>query len=526
MPACWTRWLRLLHEPRAASSLAVDWFFRKSMMTARTLMIQGTMSSAGKSALVTALCRIFARRGVRVAPFKAQNMSNNAAVCIDGGEIGRAQYTQALAAGIVPTVQMNPVLLKPEADMRAQVIVNGRVWDSLPARSYYERKQALWSHVTTALDALRSTYELIIIEGAGSPVELNLKQGDIVNMAVARYAQAPVLLVGDIDRGGIFAQCLGTLMLLEPDERALVRGLIVNKFRGDPTLFDQGIHILEQRGGVPVLGLIPYVVDHGLPEEDAVAIEAQNRQRSSPADVDIAVIALPRIANFDDCDPLAAEEGVQVRYVSRVKDLGRPAAVILPGTKSTMADLQWLRGSGFADRIVRLAADGAAVVGICGGYQMLGARVCDPGQVESAQADVAGLGLLPIETVFLSEKTTEQTQAIISGDRGWLAGVRGQRIGGYEIHMGQTRTDSAWLTLERKGQGIQDDGAISGDGRIWGCYLHGLFANETLRRAWLTSLGWRARRSGGASVETAFDRLADVVETDLDMARLEQIIQL
>jgi adenosylcobyric acid synthase len=377
-------------------------------MTAKILMIQGTMSSAGKSTLVTALCRIFARRGLRVAPFKAQNMSNNAAVCADGGEIGRAQYTQALAAGIEPTVQMNPVLLKPEADMRSQVIVNGRVWETLPARSYYERKQALWAHITDAFDGLREQYELVIIEGAGSPVELNLKRGDIVNMAVAKYANSPVLLAGDIDRGGIFAQLLGTLMLLEPDERALVRGLIINKFRGDPTLFEDGITILEERGRVPVLGVVPYVVNHGLPEEDAVAIEAQNREHSAHASVDIAVIALPCIANFDDFDPLKAESGVSLRYVSHPAELGQPDAVIIPGTKSTIADLNWLHTTGLAECINNLAAGGTAVVGICGGYQMLGARVGDPTHIESDQDEIVGLGLLTSETVSSHKKRPDK----------------------------------------------------------------------------------------------------------------------
>lgn len=493
-------------------------------MTAKTIMIQGTMSSAGKSLLVTALCRLFARRGVRVAPFKAQNMSNNAAVCATGGEIGRAQYTQALAAGVEPSVQMNPILLKPEADMRSQVIVNGRVWESLPARSYYERKQALWDHVTAALDHLRADYDLIVIEGAGSPVELNLKRGDIVNMAVAAYAEAPVLLAGDIDRGGIFAQLLGTLMLLDERERARVRGLIVNKFRGDPTLFTDGIAILEARGGVPVLGVIPYVADHGIPEEDAVAIEAQNRTASAPGAVDIAVIALPRIANFDDFDPLAAEPDVRVRYVSRPAEIGQPDAVIIPGTKSTIADLNWLHSSGLADCIRQLAEAGAAVVGICGGYQMLGARVADPGRVESDQPECDGLNLLPTETTFLTAKTTEQVTATLGGGVGWLATLDGQTVSGYEIHMGQTRSDSPWLILGRASGQPVHDGGVSDDGRIWGCYLHGLFANDNLRRAWLHSLGWRDPGHPAATLDAAFDRLADVVEAHLDMNRLEAII--
>lgn len=493
-------------------------------MTAKTLMIQGTMSSVGKSLLVTALCRIFARRDVRVAPFKAQNMSNNAAVCPDGGEIGRAQYTQALACGIEPTVHMNPVLIKPEADMRSQVIVDGRVWNTLSARSYYERKAYLWSHVTAALDALRAEFELVIIEGAGSPVELNLKRGDIVNMAVAKYAQSPVLLVGDIDRGGVFAQILGTLNLLEADERALVRGVIVNKFRGDLTLFEDGITLLEARGNTVVLGVIPYVHHHGIPEEDAAVIESQNRREPPAHAIDIAVIALPHIANFDDFDPLAAEENVRVRYVSTPGALGTPDAVILPGTKSTIADLQWLRAAGLTDAITQKARESMAVVGICGGYQMLGTVIGDLHGVESSLGEIAGLRLLPVETSFLTEKTTRQTTATIIGSSGWLANLRGRRITGYEIHMGQTQSPSHWLTLE--GDTSTPDGGVSDDGRVWGCYVHGLFANEALRHAWLRSLGWSGSGTGLASLDNAFDQLADVVEAHLDMTKLEAIIGL
>ncbi|NJO83140.1 MAG: cobyric acid synthase [Blastochloris sp.] len=490
-------------------------------------MVQGAMSSAGKSLLVTALCRIFTQRGIRVAPFKAQNMSNNAAVCADGGEIGRAQYTQALACGLEPSVFMNPVLLKPQADMHSQVIVNGRVWETLPVRSYYERKRSLWEYVTTALNSLREQYELIIIEGAGSPVELNLKRGDIVNMAVAKYASASVLLAGDIDRGGIFAQLLGTLMLLEPDERNLVKGLLVNKFRGDPTLFEDGIEILETRGGVPVLGVIPYIKDLAIPEEDAVAIESKNRKSVTPGIVDIAVIALPRIANFDDFDPLAAETGVSLRYVSNVNEVGTPDAIILPGTKSTMADLMWLRERGLHECIVKQMRRGAVVVGICGGYQMLGERISDPQHVESKQDEIAGLGLLPIETTFLGEKATFQSSACIVSDISWLAELRGQPVVGYEIHMGSTLGAATWLNFTTRNQQAVDlpDGSISPDGRIWGCYLHGLFANENLRRAWLHSLGWNPTAAAQlSSLDAAFDYLANSVEAHLNMQQLEEII--
>ena len=491
-------------------------------MTAKTLMVQGTTSSAGKSLLVTALCRIFARQGFRVAPFKAQNMSNNAAVCADGSEIGRAQYTQALAASIAPTPQMNPVLLKPEADTTSQVVVMGKAWESLPARSYYERKQFLWTQVTEAFDALRADVELIVIEGAGSPVELNLKQNDIVNMAMARYADAPVLLVGDIDRGGIFPQLLGTLDLFEPEERALVKGLIVNKFRGDITLFQDGIAILEARGGVPVLGVLPYIHDLAIPEEDAVAIEPQNHADQPAADIDIAVIRLPRIANFDDFDPL--KRAARVRYVSNPGEVGDAHAIIIPGTKSTIADLEWLRERGFDTFIAETTLP---IVGICGGYQMLGRMIYDPMGVESTVSAAAGLGLLPIETTFAGDKATHQAQATITAQTGWLRHLNGENITGYEIHMGQTTGAQPWLTINRRGGDAVNvlDGCISADGRIWGCYLHGLFANDGLRTAWLRSLGWDGDPDV-QSLDAAFDHLADATESALDIEALNAILGL
>jgi adenosylcobyric acid synthase len=499
-------------------------------MPARVLMVQGTTSSAGKSLLVTALCRIYTRRGLQVAPFKAQNMSNNAAVCADGAEIGRAQYTQALACRVEPRAEMNPILLKPEADARSQVVVMGRPWGTLPARSYYEHKEELWKTVTNAIDDLRGKRDLVIIEGAGSPVELNLKASDMVNMAVARYVQAPVLLVGDIDRGGIFAQLLGTLWLLEPDERALVKGLLVNKFRGDLSLFADGIGILEERGGVPVLGVIPYL-DHDIPEEDAVAIERQNYHPGSSGDIDIAVLRLPRIANFDDFDPLMAEPGVRLRYVDTPGELGRPDALIIPGTKSTMADLAWLKSQRLDEAVRKLARNGASIVGICGGYQMLGERIADPQHIEGTEDEITGLGLLPIETIFAGAKSTYQTRAKVCAGAGWAREIIGQMVNGYEIHMGDTRGDGqvAWLELASHGgqpaRGL--DGAISPDGRVWGCYLHGLFANQSLRRAWLASLGWRAPgASAHASPDDAFERLADGVEAALDRDKLDAILKL
>lgn len=507
-------------------------------MTGRVLMIQGTSSSAGKSLLVAALCRIFARRGVRVAPFKSQNMSNNAAVCADGGEIGRSQAFQACAAGIAPTVDMNPILLKPEAEARSQVIVNGQRWQTLEARQYFDTRQVLWPFVTAALDRLRNAYDLVVIEGAGSPAELNLRAVEIVNMSVARYCQAPVLLVGDIERGGVFAQLLGTLWLLDDDERSLVQGLLVNKFRGDVSLFDEGRTMLEQRGGTPVLGVIPWVSDLNLPDEDAEPLSRGSHSSAQPGEIDIAVVRLPRISNFDDFDPLAAEPGVRVRYVETVAQLGSPDVVILPGTKSTMADLDWLQKAGLGARIVDLAADGTHVAGICGGYQMLGQVLQDPELVESDVRQMPGLGLLPTTTVFQSRKETRQVCGVIRDAR-HCPGAAGQQVTGYEIHLGQTSGSQPWLQLTPGNSGsMVADGAVSGDGRIWGCYLHGLFGNDGFRRHWLCTVrgqvaSQRSMPTGRAespftpfteTVDASLNRLADRVESALNMERLEQIV--
>jgi len=497
-------------------------------MTGKALMLQGTSSSVGKSLLVAGLCHLFARRGVKVAPFKAQNMSNNAAICPDGSEIGRAQAVQALASGLEPHVDMNPVLIKPEADSRSQVVVMGRPWKTLDAREYYPKKDILWKEVTSALDRLRMQYELVIIEGAGSAAELNLRQGDIVNMAVARYAQAPVLLAGDIDRGGIFAQLIGTVWLLEPEERALVNGLIVNKFRGDISLFEDGVRILEEKSNVPVLGVVPYLHDLFIPEEDAVALENPfARPVSTGKAIEIVVIHLPRIANFDDFDPLSVEPGVRIRYVDGPEQVGDPAAIIIPGTKSTLDDLAWLRSRGFDEVIQSHAQKGGAVVGICGGYQMLGEVVHDPGHVESKLDSALGLGLLPIETVFAGDKATHQASAKVRNGPGWFAGLEGQMVTGYEIHMGRTQSESSWLEIvERSGQSVQvADGAANADGKIWGCYVHGLFANQNLRWAWLSDLGWNKDKAGENENPFAASliRLADTLESTLDMKLLERI---
>jgi len=490
----------------------------------KALMVQGTASSVGKSLLVTALCRIYRRRGIRVAPFKAQNMSNNAAITVEGGEIGRAQALQAMAAGVEPTEEMNPVLLKPESDMRSQVVVLGKAWRTLAAGEFYRQKDVLWDAVTRSLDSLLSRYDLVIIEGAGSPAELNLKHGDIVNMAVAKYAASPVLLVGDIERGGIFAQLLGTLWLLPTDERRLVRGLIVNKFRGDAGLFARGIEILQEKSGLPVLGVVPYIHDLRLPEEDAATLGGRAHRAERTV---VAVVHLPHISNFDDFDPLEAENGVQVRFVADPAGLAGASAVAIPGTKSTIADLTWLRRSGIADAIVSFARAGGNVVGICGGYQILGRSIADLEHVESEVEQVDGLGLLPVRTRFSKAKSTSRVEAVVEqGLPGWLQSLAGLRVKGYEIHNGETSGNRAWLRIvKRNGRHVRiPDGHVSQSGRIWGTYIHGIFENTPLRRAWLESIGWPGADGGEEfSLEEEIDQLADHVERHLNMRLLDSM---
>lgn len=495
---------------------------------ARTLMVVGTSSSAGKSLIVTALCRIFARAGVRVAPFKGQNLSNNAAVCGDGSEIGRAQAVQALAAGVAPSADMNPVLLKPGGDGTSQVILLGRPAGRGTEQFYRDNWGMLWASVTGALDRLRTTCDLVIMEGAGAAAELNNGGHDLANLSIAQYAGSPALLVGDIERGGVFAQLLGTLWLLPPAERELIKGLIVNKFHGDVALFDNGVSILQERSGVPVLGVVPYVDDLALPEEDAASLDVPATERRQKGGTDIAVIRLPHIANFDDFDPLAREPGVHLRYVTSSQDWGNPAAIILPGTRATMADLAWLRSRGLADAIARGAAAGIPVVGICGGYQMLGTAVRDPGHIESDLDAVPGIGLLNHTTTFEATKTTQQVRARIVRGPGWMAALDGQTVEGYEIHVGTSSGGTPWLLVPHGGQdqAATPQGNASPDAKCWGCYLHGMFANETFRRTWLASLGWRLPPAGGSesALQESLDRLADAVLCALDMDALQSII--
>jgi adenosylcobyric acid synthase len=516
-------------------------------------MVQGTASHVGKSVLVAALCRIFRQDGFRVAPFKAQNMSNNSYVTPDGGEIGRAQAVQAEAAGIDPTVEMNPILLKPEAHSRSQMVVLGKPLRSAESSYFSTIKPQLWETVSRSLDSLREQYDVVVIEGAGSPAEINLKQTEIVNMRVALYANAPVLLAGDIDRGGVFASLVGTLELLEPEERDTIKGFIINKFRGDVTLLEPGLRFLEERTGIPVSGVVPYYIDIHIPEEDAVSLE-ERRDMKAKTDflLDVAVIGFPHISNFDDFDPLKREPGVRLRYVESNDTLGSPDLVILPGTKTTIADLAWLRERGFAGEIRQLSRNGAAVIGICGGYQMLGERVLDPEGVESSQSEMEGLGLLPVTTIFAGTKETHRVRGEVGEAPGILEGAAGLSVEGYEIHMGRSFYSdysdgshhpgpSSGETAQRPARHSREsgnppinitqrsgnpvdgpDGAIDPGGRIFGTYIHGLFHNPGLRRAILHRLArWKGvtlpEDMESNSRDEEYDKLAALVRRSLDM---------
>jgi len=499
----------------------------------------GTQSGVGKSTLVAALCRLLSRDGLRVAPFKAQNIALNAGVTPDGHEIGRATLVQADAARMAPHPDMNPVLLKPEGTRGSQIVLDGTASGRIDASNGPALRPLLWRHITAALDRLRARTDVVVIEGTGSPAELNLQKGDLANMSVARHADAPVLLVGDIERGGVFAALAGTLLLLPPDDRARVRGLVINKLRGDPSLLGDGLYLLQPHVfAIPTLGVVPYLPDIGLPEEDVVGLHANalaaDATAAGGAPVAVAVIQLPHIANFDDFEPLAAEPGVVLRYVQRPADLDSlPAAVILPGSKVTLDDLAWLRRTGLADVITRLARSGTPVAGICGGYQMLGRWISDSDGVEAAPGSEApGLGLLPVRTSFQGRKRTTRIEATLRAANGPLAALAGTAIRGYEIHSGTSTFDSPGRgepavspLLEVRGSVPAClAGATSADGRIWGTYLHGIFDNDELRHAWLRSLGWRGpgRR---LDRDAAIERLADHVGSHLDMTAVRRLVE-
>lgn len=505
----------------------------------KALMVQGTASSVGKSFLVTGLLRLFAQEGFKVTPFKAQNMSLNAAVTVEGGEIGRAQAVQAEAASLEPTVDMNPILLKPEADTHSQVIVRGRPYASMTWQEYRRERERFLPVIQESLKRLLAAYDLVIIEGAGNPAEVNLKEDDIVNMRIARMAEAPVLLIGDIDRGGVFASLVGTMELLSPEERRLVKGFVINKFQGDSTFLHPGIVFLEERTGVPVLGVLPYLRDLWLPAEDSVSLEGAPTRSDPSALLDIAVIHLPRISNFDDFEPLIQEPGVSVRYVHRREQLENPDLIILPGTKSTVSDLLFLEKSGLAQEIRAKARQGVPIIGICGGYQLLGEKILDPQRVESGVVEMQGLGLLPVDTIFTPAKATHRVKAVVLGGSWLLAGAVGAEVKGYEIHMGETKGEGKrggpFLVVERSGrrgglEALPDyDGAAHEKGHIFGTYLHGLFHNRELRVSILHALaakkGLKTLPRWGElpSREEEYDRLAALLRLHLDIERLFSI---
>ncbi|SOB99230.1 adenosylcobyric acid synthase (glutamine-hydrolysing) [Rhodobacter sp. JA431] len=475
----------------------------------KSLMIQGAGSNVGKSMLVAGLCRAAKRRGLKVAPFKPQNMSNNAAVTADGGEIGRAQALQALACGLEPMVDMNPILLKPETDVGAQVVVQGKRLTTTKARDYAGLKPQLMGAVLESFERLKASHDLVIVEGAGSPAEVNLRQGDIANMGFARAANVPVVLAGDIDRGGVIAQIIGTQAVLDPDDAAMISGFLINKFRGDVSLFDDGYRLIEARTGWHGFGTLPWFRQaHLLPAEDALDLGSG---RTSGGTV-IACLALSRIANFDDLDPLAAEPGVDLVMVTPGQPIPCEAKlVIVPGSKSTRGDLAFLRDQGWDIDLQAHVRRGGHVLGICGGYQMLGRSVADPDGIEGAPGTTPGLGLLDVDTVMTPDKRLTRTRATHA--------PTGLDVEGYEIHIGKTEgADRARPFARIEGQA---EGAISANGRITGSYLHGMFSADAFRAAFLQGLGIAASgQSHAVGVEATLEALADHMEEHLDVEGL------
>jgi adenosylcobyric acid synthase len=487
------------------------------MSQARCLAVLGTASDVGKSVIVAALCRIFADQGIAVAPFKAQNMSNNSCVTADGLEMGRAQIVQAEAARIEPSADMNPVLLKPCGDTCSQIVLHGRAMGSAPARDYFRRTEFLFHEALASLERLRARYQLIILEGAGSCAEVNLAARDIVNFRMARAADAPVLLASDISRGGVFAQLLGTLQVIPEPDRKQVVGFLINRFRGDPDLFRDGIRYLEEQGQRPVLGVIPHFDHIDIDSEDSQSLDplTDPPRPPRPGRIGVAVVRLPRISNFTDFAPLQRDPGVDLHYLSRPRPLEDYALVLLPGSKNVRADREWLARSGWEERLMALAAAGGRIGGICGGYQILGRLIRDPLGVEGAPGETAGLGLLDVETTLSSDKALKRVRGL------WEP--LGQAVAGYEIHMGQTRPPTGMAVIRR------DDGSLDGartlDGRIWGAYLHGLFDTPGFRRAFLAVLDPAYGAGRGTETHEQFkdrqyDLLADHFRRHLDLDRL------
>ncbi|AFY90910.1 MULTISPECIES: cobyric acid synthase CobQ [Chroococcidiopsis] len=488
----------------------------------KSIMIVGTTSHAGKSTIAAAICRILAKRGWRVAPFKGQNMALNAYVTVNGGEIGYAQAVQAWAAGVAPMVEMNPILLKPQGDMSSQVILKGKAVGRVNAADYYEQFfQPGWQAIEESLRHLSAEFDMIVCEGAGSPAEINLKHRDLANMRIAKYLNAPTLLVVDIDRGGAFAHVVGTLELLEPEERSLVRGIIINKFRGQRSILEPGIKWLEERTGIPVIGVIPWL-DHSFPAEDSLDLFERKPSRAK-GELNIVVIRLPRISNFTDFDPLESEPCIGLRYLSPKHELGHPDAVILPGTKTTIADLLVLHKTGMAKSIQNYAAAGGTVLGICGGFQILGQQLADPEGLEGEAGRYPGLGLLPIRTAITMHKVARQRQVISNFPQSGLP------VSGYEIHQGRSRLVELPPAQANDYQPLFDDtglGMVDSSQSIWGTYLHGIFDNGPWRRAWLNRLrqqrGLKSLPTGISNYreqrEAMLDSLAGMVETHLDLS--------
>lgn len=492
---------------------------------AKSIMIQGTTSNAGKSLVAAALCRIFAQDGYKTAPFKSQNMALNSFITEDGLEMGRAQVVQAQAAYKKPDVRMNPILLKPTSDQGSQVIVSGQVLGNMRAMDYYKRKPELIPHILSAYNSLAAENDIMVIEGAGSPAEINLKENDIVNMGLARLVKAPVLIVGDIDRGGVFASLYGTYMLQDEEEKGLIKGNIINKFRGDVKILEPGLKMLEDLVPVPVAGVIPYM-HLQIDDEDSLSDQLSN---SACGDIDIAVIRLPKISNFTDFNAFEILGGIRPRYISTVREFRKPDLVILPGTKNTIEDLKWLRESGLEAEILKYASSGGAVFGICGGYQMLCKSLSDPYGVEGG-GSIQGLGLLPASTVFAPEKTRTRVNGYFKNPQGIFEGLKGTEFSGYEIHMGQTQGELGLSSLRTATEEKPDGMSI---GNIYGSYVHGIFDSEAVVSGLLTALckqkGIEYRPTGAKDLaefqDAEYNKLAKAVREALDMELIYKILE-
>lgn len=497
---------------------------------AKVIMVQGTMSNVGKSVIAAGLCRIFKQDGYRVAPFKSQNMALNSFITKEGLEMGRAQVMQAEAAGTEPSVSMNPILLKPTNDIGSQVIVNGEVLGTMSARDYFKMKKSLIPEIMKAYKKLDENYDIIVIEGAGSPAEINLKEDDIVNMGMAKLVNAPVLLVGDIDRGGVFAQLYGTVALLEEEERNRIKGLIINKFRGDKTILDPGVEMLEEMTGIHVVGVTPYL-HVSLEDEDSLSERLEDKHAIGL--IDIAVIRLPRISNFTDFNVFEGVKGVSVRYVSAANQLGNPDLIILPGTKNTMGDLFWMRQNGLEASILKAHKAGTTVFGVCGGYQMLGKSIADPDGVEEG-GTIRGMGLLDADTVFEAEKARTRIEGRVLNPDGILKPLAGAKVTGYEIHMGRTHVSSETMPFTEIVDTITGEHKIEGacGNNVYGSYIHGIFDNQEIAvkmvRAIAASKGITEEMDMeidfAAFKETQYDLLADGLRKHLDMEEIYKIL--